>query len=56
MTKIEEIEEEIKKLENKEYLTYDICNKLAILYIVKDHMKTNSNTNSSMPSIPAMMK
>ena len=39
MLNMNEINEEIKKLENKDYLTYDICNKLAILYTVKNNYK-----------------
>ena len=57
MSKIEEIEQEIKKLEEKEYLTYDICQKLAILYIVKDHMAgADPSTKISMASPAAMMR
>lgn len=55
MTKLEEIEQEIQKLESKECLTYDIVNKLAILYIVKDHMAGNgSGMKNSMATAPAM--
>lgn len=39
MLNIEEINEEIEKLEHKEYLTYDICEKLAILYTVRNNYK-----------------
>ena len=39
MINIEEINEEIKRLENKDYLTYDIVNKLAALYTVKNNYK-----------------
>ena len=48
MTKLEEIEQEIKKLEGKEYLTYDICQKLSVLYIVRDHM-AGAGTRAMMP-------
>ena len=51
MTKLEEIEQEIKKLEEKEYLTYDIVHKLADLYTVKEHMAgTGSKSKMAMPS------
>lgn len=49
MLNIDEVYEEIKKLENCEYTTYDICKKLAILYVVKDHYKpAQVATKSSM--------
>lgn len=55
MTKMEEIEHEIKKLEEKECLTYDIVNKLATLYIVRDHMAgSGSSMKSPMAAAPAM--
>jgi hypothetical protein len=54
MTKLEEVEEEIKKLENKECLTYDIVHKLADLYTVRSYMM-GSGTRSMMSSpAPAM--
>lgn len=59
MTKMEEIEQEIKKLESKEYLTYDIVHKLADLYTVKNHMAgagTGMKAPMSGPSAPNMMK
>jgi len=57
MSKIEEIEQEIKKLEEKEYLTYDICQKLAILYIVKDHMAgADPSSKMGMTGPSAMMR
>ena len=45
MIDINEIHEEIKKLENCDYTTYDICKKLAILYIVRDHYKPTSTSS-----------
>lgn len=55
MTKLEEIEQEIKKLEAKECLTYDIVYKLATLYTVRDHMAGTAMRNAtSAPSAPAM--
>ena len=59
MTKLEEIEEEIKKLESKECLTYDIVHKLADLYTVKSHMAgTGSSTKMPLsgPTAPNIMK
>jgi hypothetical protein len=51
MTKLEEIEQEIKKLESKECLTYDIVHKLADLYTVKSHMAgTGSRTMMPQPA------
>lgn len=38
MISIEEINQEIAKLESVDRLTYDICNKLSILYTVRDHL------------------
>jgi len=59
MTKLEEIEQEIEKLEKKECLTYDIVHKLADLYTVKNHMAgagTKSMMPMSGPTAPNMMK
>ena len=39
MIDLNEIHAEIDKLENSEHTTYSICEKLAILYIVRDHYK-----------------
>lgn len=39
MLNIKEIHEEIAKLENCDCTTYPVCEKLAILYIVRDHYK-----------------
>ena len=54
MIDIKEINEEIEKLENSNCTTYDICSKLAKLYIVRDHFKGNSemrNNNMMQPSM-----
>lgn len=58
MTKLDEIEQEIKRLEEKECLTYDIVNKLAMLYTVRDHMGGGSSMKMSMsgPSAPNITK
>lgn len=36
---ITEINREIKALEDCDCTTYSVCNKLAILYIIRDHYK-----------------
>ena len=40
MLNINEINKEIERLEHKDYLTYDICQKLATLYIVREYAGT----------------
>lgn len=59
MTKLEEIEQEIKKLESKECLTYDIVHKLADLYTVKSYM-ADAGSKAMMPmagpAAPNIMK
>ena len=54
MLNIIEIQDEINKLEQCECTTQDVCKKLAILYIVKEHFKggseTRSNWNEATPS------
>ena len=42
MINIDEINEEITKLENCNCTTYPICQRLAILYTVRDHFKPNN--------------
>lgn len=37
MLNIDEIHEEIKKLENCNCTSWDVCKKLAILYIIREH-------------------
>lgn len=39
MINIKEINEEIKHLENSDCTTYKVCEKLAILYIVKHYFE-----------------
>ena len=53
MINIKEIEEEIEKLKNCDCTTYDVCKKLAILYIVHDHL-TAGNTTDMRSSAPMM--
>lgn len=50
MLNITEINEEIERLENCDCTTYDVCKKLAILYIVRENYnkKQQSMTRSSM--------
>lgn len=48
MLNIEEINKEIAKLENKDYLTYDLCNKLATLYIVRKYYTPQMKTSNSI--------
>ena len=54
MLNIKEIEEEIKKLENSE-TTYRNCEKLAILYIVKDHYNSKKSASPNTTMTPATM-
>lgn len=51
MIDIKEINEEIEKLENSNCTTYDVCGKLAKLYIVRDHFKGSSDMKSATPSM-----
>lgn len=51
MINIDEINEEIAKLENKPYLTYDICNKLSVLYTIRNNYKPSPNKNTSLTSM-----
>ena len=60
MLDLNEIEEEIFKLENSECTSYNVCQKLATLYIVRDHynMHHMEEPEGEMPpmmdySIPA---
>ena len=39
MLDMKEINKEIKALESYENTNYGVCNKLAILYIIRDHYK-----------------
>lgn len=56
MIDIKEINEEIEKLENSNCTTYNICSKLAKLYIVRDHFKGNSDVkNATSPMMNSSM-
>lgn len=49
MIDIEEIEEEIKRLEDSDCTTYSICEKLSILYSVRDHFGKSNITKNTPP-------
>ena len=53
MLDMTEINKEIKKLEDCGCTTYDVCNKLAILYIVRDHMRAAVNETATRTQTPA---
>lgn len=44
MLDLKEIEKEIKILENSNNTSYAVCNKLAILYTIQDHLKEKENS------------
>lgn len=54
------INQEIKKLESSDVTNYNICEKLAILYIIKDHYKAAGadvvHQPMSSPTVPSPMK
>ena len=59
MTKMDEIKQEIEKLEAEDSLTYGIINKLAMLYIVRDKMREPVSSPTPAPAMPTtntMMK
>lgn len=56
MIDLEQINEEIKRLENCNCTSYSVCEKLAILYTVRDHYsKPINSSNSMMKSTSSMM-
>lgn len=60
MLTIEMINEEIQKLEECEHPTWSSCEKLATLYIIKDHFKEKSSpmekgVNMTMPKTATAM-
>ena len=56
MLDIEEINKEIEKLENRE-TSYSVCEKLAVLYTVRDHMMKNKNTSPMVSNeIPSPLR
>ena len=62
MIDIEEINKEISKLENCECTSYKICEKLAILYIVRNNLpglesvSAKKNNNATTDMMMPMMK
>lgn len=55
MLNMDEIHEEIKKLENCNCTSWDVCKKLAILYIIREHynnspIQKDTGLNMSMSS------
>ena len=55
MLNMEEIHKEIKNLEECDKTTYDVCKKLAILYIVRDHMKMPETKMAGTGTSPEMV-
>lgn len=51
MIDLETIEREISELETRE-TSYNLCERLAWLYIVRDHLKPQARTNSAL--VPEM--
>lgn len=49
MLSIDEINKEIKNLEESGNTSYSTCQKLAILYIVRDHINKPIETKMSSP-------
>ena len=45
MLDIDKINDEIECLEECGCTSYDVCERLAILYTVRDHMKVNAGTD-----------
>lgn len=56
MLDLNQINSEISRLEHKDYLTYDICEKLAILYIVRDHIAGTGSTRMETPTTGPTVK
>ena len=54
MIDINEINEEINKLENCKNVTYNICSKLADLYIVRDHLQQQGSLMEARPVMNMM--
>lgn len=57
MLNMDEINQEITKLEHKDYTTYDVCQKLAILYTIRNNYKGgngSSMTTATKMEGPAM--
>lgn len=57
MINMEEIEEEITRLENCRNTTYEVCEKLADLYIVREYFSDkNMKNNTAMPAMSMGLK
>lgn len=54
MLNLEEIYKEIAKLENSDCTTYEVCQKLAILYTVREHYPKKTIATNSPPTTSAM--
>lgn len=55
MVDLSEISTTIKELENQE-LTFDLCQKLANLYIIRDHYKDNAVVKEYNDILPSYQK
>lgn len=53
MVDINEINEEIKKLEHSDNTTYSLCQKLASLYIVREHLPKEEQKTMPVMEIPS---
>ena len=53
MLDIKKINDEIKSLEESKCTTYGVCEKLAILYTVRDHYAGSESTPEEMRSEPS---
>ena len=47
MISLEVIEREINELENKRDTTYNVCERLSWLYIVRDHLMPSAGTDNT---------
>ena len=56
MLDIEKINEEIKALENSKCTTYGVCEKLAMLYTVRDHFAGIGSMPEENRTSPAAMR
>ena len=54
MLDMNEIHAEIDRLENCDCTTYDVCKKLAILYIVREHYNKKASTTRSQMTAPVV--
>lgn len=48
MIDIKEINKEIKRLEGSKKTTMNICQQLAVLYIVRDHLQNKTSDNNEI--------